>query len=381
MNRTTPNFYEQYGLTRVREAMKRSFNEAFPAWVQQEPENAPVSPQVRTLQAPPVNPLPQPIFQAHGPASGLAPTPTYLSSEPVLRNNPVLPGQPQAYLAKLPQFCIYPMPPTSTPGPFFIPVIGFPYSMNQGFVSPSFGHGQPPTQQVAQATEDERYAKRLRVDEGVKLTGAIMSAQAEELPVWHESKLNAKENAAPYEAFFGVKDKQGRAFVKRILSRSNAFDSNEERINFAEKMFARLSSALEKRQRGIVQILDAELGKLVISIFDLSRKIHRHLENKKAGDLRKRLVGYTLHTVNNNLSIAKYLKSGLSLTDNKRCSTFGGKTVFQLILWCYENNLRLSHKEIHYLSQNKFVRIDEHGESLLKKLRQIISEEEGSSDN
>ncbi len=42
------NFYEQYGLTHVRDAMKRPFCEAFPAWTADPSSVPPVVPQIRT---------------------------------------------------------------------------------------------------------------------------------------------------------------------------------------------------------------------------------------------------------------------------------------------------------------------------------------------
>lgn len=42
------NFYEQYGLAHVRDAMKRPFSEAFPAWTADPSPMPPVVPQIRT---------------------------------------------------------------------------------------------------------------------------------------------------------------------------------------------------------------------------------------------------------------------------------------------------------------------------------------------
>ena len=326
MNSNNANFYEQYGLKNIREAMKRPFSEAFPSgMIDTLPPPTSVIPQMRVHPAPGANDVLPPMPQLQNLQDHLPQLQLYPSSEPLLVKNPVFPN-PEHH------------------------------------------------QQLPEATDD-RPSKRRRTADTTPSIAENPFGKTDSVPVWHESKLRDDENPVPYMNLLGLQGKDGESFVMRILKRSNKFKSNSERIDFVESMFDRISGAVRKRQEENSCMTDDQLGVLIVSAFLLSNKISKRLETSKHHDLMSQVVYLALTFVNRTQGINSYIKNGIKYANTSDYYAFGGKSKYHLILWCSQNKTRLTDAEIDYLSKNRFQGEDLNGKKLLERLRSVLEED------
>ena len=317
-------------------------------------------------------------------ATGITPPANnYPSSYPLLKSYPITPYQPQETVAPASQTHFHPMPSTTNQSPALwserygsLVTTQAPFDLPFDFRQPTTTRLQPTTsnQQGESLPDmgDERPPKRRRIGEGIDLITSNSSGQPAALPIWHESKLVPNEDPAPYMEFLGLTDNEGKEFVQRIVRADSYFEGETERIDFLTRLFTLLSTALEKRQGGITQLSDTQLGKLIVSSFLMARGISKYFDYNGFREILRNSVTLVVNFVNTNHCVARYLNGGIQFDDKTCYLLFGGKCKSKLILWCAEQGIALNQEEIKYLSREKFVLRTSLGSYLLKELRQRV---------
>ena len=319
--------------------------------------------------------------------TGVAPPANnYPSSYPVLKSYPIPPYQPQQTVAPTSQTCFDTTPSTQDQSPALwsqsnvsLVTTQAPFDLPFDFRPPTTTKLQPTTndQQPESLLDmgDERLAKRRRTGEKIDLTTSNSSGQPTELPIWHESKLVTDEDPTPYLEFLGLVDDEGKEFVQRIFRGDGYFGGEIKRIDFLAGLFTHLSTALKKRQAGITQLSDSQLGKLIVSSFLMAHRITKYLDYHGHKELFRNVVELVVKFINNNHCIATYITRGIHLDEKARYLLFGGICKSRLILWCAEKGISLNEEELNYLSREKFILKTSLGSYLLKELRQRVKDQ------
>jgi len=189
-----------------------------------------------------------------------------------------------------------------------------------------------------------------------------------------------KKNLDPYIKFLGLETKEGQKFIRKVFERPHKSDytSVEQRINFCEKLFSLLSTALEKRQLGLTHISDDELGKLVVLSLLVIKANSAQLKYQYGLDgkgLDGKLIELVYTFINNHHSLVPYIKSGIRFDRHSYDELFDGKTKGELALWCAEQGIVLSQEEIKFLSKHWFVTLKPPGQEVLRKFRSKVKKQ------
>ncbi|MFM7484385.1 MAG: hypothetical protein ACKO2S_09040 [Burkholderiaceae bacterium] len=344
---------------------------------------------IATLVNPAKQPMPVDLSQILAsialpspPATGIIPPAQYYpSSQPVLKSYPVWPNRTvdQITLPPLAPLC------ATTQTRFNLPPLMANNYGSLALTPPSFQSPNNLHQPLASIAapdslidaDDQRPAKRRKINEGIGPSIEGNSSPTTEFPVWHQTKLAREENLDPYIKFLGLEAKEGQQFVSAIFDRSkNGKDTPvKERIDLCEKLFRYLSIALEKRLLGLIQISDDELGKLIISSFLVIRTNSTFLKYQYENRLDSKLIELVYTFINNHHSLVPYIKSGIRFDGHAYDGIFDGKAKCELILWCAEQGILLNQDEIKFLSKHPFRTKTPPGQAMLLEFRFRVKEQ------
>lgn len=292
LNSTNP-FYEQYGLTRVREAMKRPFDEAFPVGVAGPAPVPPVVPQLRT----------------HLPATmprgmGLS---TLIDESPAKRQRVEQANTPQS---AHPSCSILSS----------LPVLAMRSPINGTTMLSA-----PQSTQSKAGAVSENYSV-----EGVTDEDLVQCVEC-----------------------LGLEESSGMSLMRHIFIRGIHGYSLEDWAGNMKASLSLLKLIVEDKDQRVKNIPPLLLSKLIasMSIFlNAAHNLFRH-ESKSYQILLNKLVMKILNQYPSASTLIK--KYGIiDFADDYRF--LGGKNKFEFILWCNKNEIYLTDSEVDTLISRKF---------------------------
>jgi hypothetical protein len=294
MNSSTNQFYEQYGLTNVREAMKRPFSKAFP---------------VSAVAPVPVQPR-VPQIRVHLPAfmPQWVRLPTSVEENPAKRQrveeiNSVQPPVPVfSILSSLPVLAMRPQS------------IG----MTTTF-SPS-----PAKSDTGAVTENY-------LVEGVTDDDLVQCVQ-----------------------YLGLEYTSGKVLMRAIFVRMGCPYSSDQRFETMKEVLSLLNMIGEnigkKSEQGKLEIPEKLLKKLVFSSLKFLNNTENDFRTKR--DLRNiQMRKLVLALLNNNSQVCSLLEKFTCFNVRDDYRFVGGETRFRVICWCNSNKILLTENEIDKLSK------------------------------
>jgi hypothetical protein len=321
---------------------------------------------------------PQPVPSS----SGITPpTPYFPSSYPVLQGYLVWPNQPLDQVSMVPPAPAYMMTHSQFKLPqleattFAMGVLTPPPFQSSNDVYEDVDNNPEP--ESLTEIDDEQPTKRRKTDEGTNSDNDGPSRPRTARFVWHQNNLVVEKNLDPYIKFLGLSAEEGNEFLRTIFYRNEGargMNSNE-RVDFCEKLFLHLPTAIEQRRLGTNDLSDNQLGKLIVSSLLLIKTNVQYTKGDNKRDLSSKLFGLVHGFINNNHDIAHFIKTGVRLDRHAQENIFGGKAKCELILWCAEQGISLNQQELNFLSKGWFTSRTPPGYKLLQEFRTKLKQE------
>lgn len=322
MSISNPDFYARYGLINVREAMKRPFAQAFPAWAGRlpPPTEPPPLPQLRSRSV-----TGTPLWTAYPPADG--------EQAAKRRRVEVAQGLPPA------------APPTFTlrGGP----VIG--------------AHSQTPDKPALALDAALQSAEIAAADSGATegMTDAELT-QCARLLGWD-----------------GADDLR---FLKCVVHKDDKFvSSKRDSLNAAKKLIDLLDALVAKEGGEVIDMPEVLQSKLMKHAIRRLKTVHARKDEGRKSAIADQIERLTMGLLNANWAAFRAIKKIASFDHVLPYCFAGGKVRFSFIGWCIENKIRLDDKELSCLCEMNIGNHVKNFVAVHDQLKQLVNARHGLS--